>query len=210
MGYNANLYFMYKLMLCYVSKYFKYFGIYVDRLLSPHQPLEVYKVIEYVETDYTTKTIEEKTNQGSDDGSEQSSDSVPVMCESDKTKSYFNGNIFRNDINGHLELRLLWKDKKYRWIVDNLNPTFPSYTDFIKNNVTNNIILATLSSKSENECTDVSNRVKKFAGPEEDFFNRNITMSMLFVNDDLHSDHILHILRRNGSLLSYKHCDYVT
>jgi len=217
MDYTKKLYLMYKLLLFCISKYCKMFGIHVDRMFTPPQPLEVYKVTEYVEKHSSDERIEETIQEPieevieepTQDRNEDSSYLISNMVESDKTKSYINGSFVQNDINGHLELRLLWKDKKYRWIIDKLNPIFPRYTDFNEPCVQNKILMATLSSASENACTDVYERVKKFAGPNEDFFDRNITMSMLFMNDDLHSDHVLHILRRDGSLLSYKYCDYV-
>lgn len=64
------------------------------------------------------------------------------------------------------------------------------------------ILLATLCNERTKHVEDVTRRVKKFAGPRQDFFGTaDMRMGWMFVHDDLEEDTELQLLmldRRHG------------
>lgn len=148
--------------------------VYIDKITNPFMPLYVYKVLVY---DEVTK---ERYN---------------------VTENFFKGKPTLKDLKldkYRIEYRFKWLDCKYRYVVDNeTNDDFIQFSKLQKHNkFKTKIIYATL--KDDIEDDDVLNKIKKYAGPNHDFFNMKIKPAWLFPSEDFLDNHQLLIMDTRG------------
>lgn len=147
------------------SKFSEIFNVLIkklDVLTDPDNPLIIYKVLIF------------------DASSDQ---------RIDVTLNYFNGISFTTNVEFpkyRIEYRFKWRNEKYRYISDNTTTnTFININNLLKQNYfSKKIIHSLLTYKDIDDRTDVLKKIKKYAGPNHDFFGNSYKPSWLFPSED--------------------------
>jgi hypothetical protein len=151
------------------------------RLLSPRQPLDVYRVMKY---------------------------NTRLDNETDYTVKYLRGEPLDYNDDEYLEFRIQWKTDTYRYVVDRNHPSYPTYVDFsVRGRL--QIVKAVLINKPEMLFDDVTDRVRKFHGPSVPFFGRRLTCSHLFRNDDVKEGYTICIVNADGEMFQFDYDDII-
>eukprot|EP00976_Prorocentrum_cordatum_P013320 265988-Prorocentrum_minimum.AAC.6 len=222
---TAMFYRSYMWMMTYVSFMKCFVNDLIQRVMTTPNPMQVYKVIKY--------HIRYPENSGEgDEGDDE---------EEDVTATYLRGEALcceaapaaaaaaaaaaaRVDKSySWVEYRCMWRGRfKYRYVVPEVpedprtGTRSPCYDMFVSSQLqTRVILLATLCNERTKHVEDVTRRVKKFAGPRQDFFETSgMRMGWMFVHDDLEEDTELQLLmldRRHGRhvVLTYGRDDVI-
>lgn len=165
------------IILNHLQAYFNSFLTIVDILTEPENPLVVYKILIY----------DEDTNE-----------------RINVTKDYYNG--LNHNIpydNYRIEYRFKWKKTKYRYIEQkNDDKPFIQLQDLYKKPFGVKIINCILFDEIANDHdeTDVLEKIKKYAGPNHNFFNKKLKPSWLFPSEDFMDGQKLIICNSLGKL----------
>ena len=162
----------------------------IDIITEPQMPVYVYKVIAY------------------DNLSESQIDLTNSFFSS---SDYFSKITFEND--SRIEYRFKFKNQKYRH-VSIYNPKTPSSTNFLdfsllfkkvpfKTRIVSAYLVSSVwcndtDSWIVNDREDVLYKIKKYLGPNHDFFSSKITPSWLFPSEDFQDGQELHLINSNG------------
>lgn len=157
------------------------------RMFEPLEPLRVYKVIK----------IHNETR-----------DATEV------TTDYFKGMLNpRCNENERYEYRFTWLGTKSRMISTFSDVCSPSYTNMTLKTSNSHplyIMSALLFNRDENVCENVIERVLKYAGPNHDFYDKELKMDWLFENDDLEIINVfLVIMYSTGKKICFKPGEYI-
>ena len=153
----------------------------MNRLTSPFQPLNVYKVMKY---------------------------SLEADESEDSTHLFLNGCVIPFSDVEYLEFRVKWLNTKYRFIVSANQPNYPSFVYFSKLKKSIWILKALLINPDDNVSEDVLARVLKFYGPNLNTFdNLALTVDQMFKTDELKDTMRLMILTSLGDVLTFQPCD---
>jgi hypothetical protein len=149
-------------------------------IAEPSMPLTVYKVLIY------------------DECSEQ---------KIDVTDSFNKGKAFEHSYEDfRIEYRYWWNSQKYRYI--SYQPFTKPFIDlehlYKKKSFKQRIIAASLKRSSmfydENILDDVLKKVKKYAGPQGDFFKNQFKPKWFFPSEDFNDDEILTTMTSHGQV----------
>ena len=165
---------LYKFM-CNVEKSLCKF---IDHVIDKPFPIKVYKVIVYDECSEDRKIV---------------------------TEQFLNGqNYTETEFEDYrIEYRYIWKDIKYRYV------TYYSFTKpFIdisylchkKKPFKQKIISAFLKRDLEIKEDDVTNKIRKYAGPQQDFFKNPFRPRWIFPSEDFTQGEVLTTITSHGEI----------
>ena len=150
--------------------------LFMSKLIEPSMPMYIYKVIGYDNTNPDNKI--------------------------NLTTDFFAGNDYFNKVeskydNYRIEYRYTWKRCKYRYVTcDDTNPFFNLQGIFKRKPFSKKIVFASLSDHSCSD--DVLNKIKKYAGPNHDFYNIKLKPNWLFPSDEFKEGDTLTIFDSHG------------
>lgn len=164
----------------------------LDRMTEDPMPLNIYKVIAY------------------DNNSDSMIDLTDLFLSS---SDYFSHIPNGSDNDYRMEYRFKFKNQKYRHVCS-FNPNNGGHNNFLdftclfkKILFKKKIVMANLISSNWCECTeswicndteDVLKKLKKYLGPNHDFFNSDIIPKWLFPSEDFIDGQELHLMDSYG------------